>query len=108
MGLSTVRSREENEVPRDLKFALGFVGNEKRSNVALSRARSALVVVGNMRLLSADSQWHRIISLAMRKGFCVGDPFEMQQPWVVDGQTQRGVNTGADQELVARPWQRYE
>ena len=106
--LTTVRSRQENEFPQDLKFALGFVGNEKRSNVALSRARSALVVVGNLRLLSADRHWHQIIRLAMNKGYCAGQPFELQTPWIIDGQASQAVAGGAEQELVARAWQRFE
>ena len=106
--ISTVRSRQEDEVPQDLKFALGFVGNEKRSNVALSRARSLLVLVGNLRLLSADAHWHRIIQFAVQKGYCRGEPFELQRPWIIDGQAFQANGSGAEQELVSRPWQRLE
>lgn len=106
--LSTVRSRQENEVPQDLKFALGFVGHEKRSNVALSRARSMLVLVGNLRLLSADSHWHQLIRLASHKGYCTGEPFELQTPWTIDGARFQVGESGAEQELVSRPWQRFE
>ncbi|CAE7206629.1 mov10b.2 [Symbiodinium sp. CCMP2456] len=105
--ISTVRSRQENEVPMDLKFALGFVGNEKRSNVALSRARSMLVLVGNLRLLSADSHWNKIIRLAAERGYCSGQPFELQRPWIIDGRASQTAS-GAEQELVSRPWLRLE
>lgn len=105
--VSTVRSQAQDEVPRDMKFALGFVGNLKRSNVALSRARSALVLVGNLRLLSADAHWHHVIKIAQHMGCCRGQPFELQRPWVVEDRVQ-GSRQGADHELVARPWRVLE
>uniref|UniRef100_A0A3Q2E4J8 Putative helicase mov-10-B.2 n=1 Tax=Cyprinodon variegatus TaxID=28743 RepID=A0A3Q2E4J8_CYPVA len=58
--VSTVRSS-----PRyfdiDKNFSLGFVKNEKRFNVAVTRAKALLIVVGNPLVLNADSTWARFI-----------------------------------------------
>ena len=40
-----------NLLTSDLKHHLGFLGNPKRFNVAISRAKALLVVVGNPHLL---------------------------------------------------------
>ena len=44
----------------------------------------------------------------MNKGYCAGQPFELQTPWIIDGQASQAVAGGAEQELVARAWQRFE
>uniref|UniRef100_A0A3Q2CYX7 Putative helicase mov-10-B.2 n=1 Tax=Cyprinodon variegatus TaxID=28743 RepID=A0A3Q2CYX7_CYPVA len=58
--VSTVRSS-----PRyfdiDKNFSLGFVKNEKRFNVAVTRAKALLIVVGNPLVLNADSTWARVV-----------------------------------------------
>eukprot|EP00929_Paragymnodinium_shiwhaense_P086954 TRINITY_DN47309_c0_g1_i1.p1 TRINITY_DN47309_c0_g1~~TRINITY_DN47309_c0_g1_i1.p1 ORF type:complete len:928 (+),score=93.15 TRINITY_DN47309_c0_g1_i1:69-2852(+) len=106
--LSTVRSRRESEIPQDMKFAIGFVGNEKRTNVALSRACSALVVVGNLKLLSADPHWHEVIKIAKREGYCCGDVFALQPPQASSPPSRGAMGFAVDQEVVSRPWQRLE
>ncbi|XP_063226708.1 putative helicase mov-10-B.2 [Bacillus rossius redtenbacheri] len=61
--ISTVRSNA-NLLDYDRKFCLGFLTNEKRFNVAITRARSLLIVVGNPHLLDKDYNWRRLILLA--------------------------------------------
>ncbi|XP_034552596.1 putative helicase mov-10-B.2 isoform X2 [Notolabrus celidotus] len=58
--VSTVRSSPDY-VEIDQKFNLGFVKNEKRFNVAVTRAKALLIVVGNPRVLSTDPTWDRFI-----------------------------------------------
>jgi superfamily I DNA and/or RNA helicase len=53
--------------------SLGFLTNYKRTNVALSRAKSLLLVVGNMKLLSTDQTWSNAIGLAKNMGAMTGD-----------------------------------
>lgn len=56
--MSTVRSKRRKE---DKEFGLGFVGNAKRINVALSRARSLVVLFGNPLILGEDANWKMIL-----------------------------------------------
>uniref|UniRef100_A0A8C2AB75 RNA helicase n=1 Tax=Cyprinus carpio TaxID=7962 RepID=A0A8C2AB75_CYPCA len=58
--VSTVRS-SVNYVKMDQDFNIGFLSNEKRFNVAMTRAKALLVVVGNPVILSKDPTWQRFI-----------------------------------------------
>nr|CAH7724744.1 unnamed protein product [Callosobruchus chinensis] len=72
--LSTVRSCPEY-VTFDLAHKLGFVANPKRLNVAISRAKSLLVIVGNPKLLSQDVCWRSVIEYCLQKGCYLGCDF---------------------------------
>ncbi|XP_033741470.1 probable helicase senataxin isoform X2 [Pecten maximus] len=51
---------------------IGFVGNRKRMNVALTRARSAMYVVGNLRSLERPKQdWQVLISDAKKRSVII-------------------------------------
>jgi regulator of nonsense transcripts 1 len=39
------------------KGNIGFLENEKRINVALTRAKHGLIIVGNAETLRADPKW---------------------------------------------------
>ena len=65
--LSAVRSSQEH-VAFDTRHALGFLCNPKRFNVAITRARALLVVVGNPAVLSADANWAALLRHAVRHG----------------------------------------
>uniref|UniRef100_A0A8C2ZHV5 RNA helicase n=1 Tax=Cyclopterus lumpus TaxID=8103 RepID=A0A8C2ZHV5_CYCLU len=65
--VSTVRS-SPNYVEIDKQFNLGFVKNEKRFNVAVTRAKALLIVVGNPRVLNTDPTWARFIQYCRDEG----------------------------------------
>ncbi|CAK6951504.1 putative helicase mov-10-B.1 [Scomber scombrus] len=69
--VSTVRSSREY-VETDKQFNLGFVKNEKRFNVAVTRAKALLIVVGNPRVLNADPVWARFIQYCRDEGGYTG------------------------------------
>ena len=69
-----VRSSVEN-LGHDAKFGLGFIFNDKRFNVATSRAKSLLIVVGNPKLLQKDETWKRFINYCLNNQAVVGDSF---------------------------------
>uniref|UniRef100_A0A671YUC0 RNA helicase n=1 Tax=Sparus aurata TaxID=8175 RepID=A0A671YUC0_SPAAU len=67
--ISTVRS-SLHYVKMDEEFNIGFLSNEKRFNVAVTRARSLLIVVGNPVILNKDSTWKKFISYCVNeKGY---------------------------------------
>jgi helicase MOV-10 len=51
--LSTVRAETEH-ISSDVRYNLGFVANEKRFNVAITRAKALLIVVGSPTVLATD------------------------------------------------------
>ncbi|KAM3877752.1 putative helicase mov-10-B.1 [Diretmus argenteus] len=56
--VSTVRS-SMSYVKMDQDFNIGFLSNEKRFNVAMTRAKSLLIVVGNPVILNKDPIWQK-------------------------------------------------
>lgn len=58
--VSVVRSSPE-PVSVDMHRALGFVANARRLNVALSRARAVLIILGNPHLLALDMHWRSVL-----------------------------------------------
>ncbi|KAA8548661.1 hypothetical protein F0562_000345 [Nyssa sinensis] len=56
--ISTVRSTvKHNEFDRS--HCLGFLSNPRRFNVAITRARSLLIVIGNPHIISEDQYWNK-------------------------------------------------
>ncbi|XP_049290312.1 probable RNA helicase armi isoform X1 [Anopheles funestus] len=68
--MSVVRS-SRHHLTRDASTRLGFISAPKRINVAISRAKVALVVVGNPHLLATDGIWGSLLQSAMdRDSYC--------------------------------------
>ncbi|XP_021175631.2 putative helicase mov-10-B.1 [Fundulus heteroclitus] len=65
--VSTVRSNPRLTT-RQQHFSLGFVKSEKRFNVAMTRARNLLVVVGDPRVLELDPVWNKFIHYCSKEG----------------------------------------
>ncbi|KAK3556979.1 hypothetical protein QTP70_022320 [Hemibagrus guttatus] len=58
--VSAVRS-SKSYVKMDQDFNIGFLTNEKRFNVAMTRAKALLIVVGNPVILSKNPTWQRFL-----------------------------------------------
>ncbi|XP_022919700.2 probable RNA helicase armi [Onthophagus taurus] len=69
--LSTVRSNQDM-ISTDVKHHIGFVGQAKRMNVALTRAKALLVIIGNPHLLMQDVSWREVISYAIENKAYIG------------------------------------
>ncbi|KAJ3586367.1 hypothetical protein NHX12_012766 [Muraenolepis orangiensis] len=69
--VSTVRSSAQY-TDHDKQFTLGFVKNEKRFNVAVTRAKALLIMVGNPRVLSVDPVWNSFIEYCKDNGGYTG------------------------------------
>lgn len=48
--------------------SIGFVADERRLNVAITRARKALVIFGNQQTLSIDPVWRAMIRVLLLRG----------------------------------------
>lgn len=71
--ISTVRSTiKHNEFDR--VFNLGFLSNPRRFNVATTRARSLLIVVGNPHIISKDPNWDKLLRHCADNDSCQGCP----------------------------------
>lgn len=62
---SAVRSAKS----RGPRVHIGFVADERRLNVGLTRARASLLVVGNFRALQADANWRALLQHAKATGW---------------------------------------
>ncbi|KAI8927318.1 P-loop containing nucleoside triphosphate hydrolase protein [Entophlyctis helioformis] len=71
--ISTVRSNPDN-LAFDTRFALGFVADPKRFNVAITRAKSLLLIVGNANILLRDPSWRAWITFAYERSACKNMP----------------------------------
>lgn len=71
--LSLVRTSARN-LELDKKYNLGFVFNKKRFNVAVSRAMSLLIVVGDPLLFMKDHLWRQFLLYAIENKSYSGSP----------------------------------
>lgn len=65
--ISTVRTRDKY-LEHDKKFKLGFLFNPKRFNVAISRAKWLVIVLGDPMMLNKDPCWVEYMKTAHKFG----------------------------------------
>ncbi|KAM9147737.1 helicase MOV-10 [Pangshura tecta] len=85
--ISTVRSCTEY-LSKDEDFKLGFLKNPKRFNVAITRAKALLIIVGNPVVLSKDPHWNTFLRYCIAKGGYTGCPYaeeSMEEDSLVEG-----------------------
>ncbi|XP_031722662.1 RNA helicase Mov10l1 [Anarrhichthys ocellatus] len=72
--MSTVRSNESVQID-DLQNALGFLSNPKRFNVAITRPKALLLIVGNPHILIRDLCFRALLQYCFINGAYLGcDP----------------------------------
>lgn len=76
--LSTVRSTSDY-VSDDVRHALGFVASPRRLNVAITRARALLIILGNPKLLSQDIYWRSVLTYCIKNDSYTGCYFSLPQ-----------------------------
>ena len=69
MSDCTLQGREKDvaifsTVRTQVGRSIGFVADERRMNVGLTRARSSLIVIGNAKALRGDKRWGNLIKQA--------------------------------------------
>ncbi|CAI5968583.1 unnamed protein product [Closterium sp. NIES-65] len=77
--VSTVRSSQQY-VEFDYKHNLGFLANPKRFNVAVTRAKQLLIIVGNPNLLAQDRCWGALLQYCLRNKAYTGCPLPASIP----------------------------
>lgn len=82
--LCTTRSRKRF-LKMDEERGLGVINEAKRFNVALTRAKQGLVVIGNPKLLACDPQWVAFMEFCRRNGCWEVDPLPPGVAGAVDG-----------------------
>jgi len=63
---------------------VGFLRNEKRLNVALTRAQSLLIIIGNAATLQKCSIWNKFITYCYENKATVGDVFSVNHEGIGD------------------------
>jgi helicase MOV-10 len=85
--VSTVRSSLDI-LDNDLYFNLGFVSNPKRFNVAVTRAQSLLIIIGNPHVLVRDHCWGELIHYCDINNSCQGVRVSRRDGSLLDKQLQ--------------------
>jgi len=62
--ISTVRSVNENKIDAQIP-KLTFIFDSKRFNVAITRAKSLLIVVGNPHIHNKDARWKKLLKYCL-------------------------------------------
>ncbi|KAF8067812.1 P-loop containing nucleoside triphosphate hydrolase protein [Lyophyllum atratum] len=81
--ISTVRSSTEF-VEYDLRHTLGFVASPRRFNVAVTRAQSLLIVIGDPSVLSLDPLWRSFLNYIHHNNGWTGSPITWDPKAPVD------------------------
>ncbi|XP_028513457.1 protein ZGRF1 [Exaiptasia diaphana] len=78
---------------------VGFIDCDRRTNVALTRAKRHLLIVGNQRMLSSNKMWSNVIQHCKGQEGGVVTASDFQQSWQ-DGTT---VNKNGTHDNKAKP-----
>lgn len=76
--VSSVRSTVKHNV-FDKTYSLGFISNPKRFNVAITRAKSLLVIVGNPHIICKDTNWNQLLWYCVDNNSYQGCPLPDRQ-----------------------------
>lgn len=71
--ITTVRTNSDL-LESDRRHNLGFLSNPKRFNVAVTRAKSLLILIGSPQLLMEDPYWSELIRLCISRSGVAGIP----------------------------------
>lgn len=96
--LCVTRARKKF-VEQDQKIDWGIIGTPNKMNVALTRAKYGLIVVGKRELLVEDPNWKAFVSFCDRNGL-------VASPEPTDGRSGRGdaVDEGQEQTTRLEKW----
>ncbi|KAI0316082.1 AAA domain-containing protein [Amylostereum chailletii] len=83
--ISTSRSGidEEEDAPANNR-SIGFIGEGRRMNVAFTRAKSMLVIIGDPSALGRSELWRFFLNFVQTSGGCKGRPLRWNADENVD------------------------
>ena len=76
--ICTTRTTKKH-VSKDIECGFGMVGFKKRFNVAVTRARMGLVVIGNPEVLEMDECWRAFMGFCWRNGLWESGESEVER-----------------------------
>ncbi|KAG0152337.1 hypothetical protein CROQUDRAFT_649720, partial [Cronartium quercuum f. sp. fusiforme G11] len=82
--LSTVRSHHTKHIEDDRRRDRGLIFEAQRFNVAMTRAKELMIVVGNASTLTVDPHWRSFYHFTRRMGAYEGEPVEGLEDSVAD------------------------
>ncbi|KAM7272273.1 hypothetical protein ACFE04_026936 [Oxalis oulophora] len=92
--VSTVRSTiKHNDF--DKFYCLGFLSNPRRCNVAITRAKSLLIIVGNPHIVCQNPYWDKLLKYCMDNNSYLG----CRPPEREDDEEQELAKAGVDNEV---------
>ncbi|KAG8746581.1 hypothetical protein FRC10_004433 [Ceratobasidium sp. 414] len=97
--VSTVRS-SANQIEFDLRHTLGFVANDRRFNVTVTRAQALLIIVGDASVLGLDPLWRSFLTYIHEHGGWKGVPIPWQ-PTTAEAYNDAQRRTGAMGDLAS-------
>lgn len=106
--LSTVRSSDTSSASTRMNSSsIGFVADVRRMNVALTRAKLSLWILGNAKTLRRNSDWAALIKDAEERNLLisVGRPYKSMFDMILDkssNSNNSGGYRGTDSEKVER------
>merc|ERR1712223_1586091 len=98
--ISTVRSKP-TLLQSDYEHKLGFLNNPKRFNVAITRAKALMVVVGNPYLLNTDKYWKSLLKYIVENKCYKGVEFSVDPDEKLEQDGFVGVDVDGS-EIIAR------
>lgn len=70
--ISMVRGRSKTGSEEDKKFNLGFLVAKQRTNVALSRGKALMIIIGNPSTMLCSPEWKYVLTEAIKNNNYVG------------------------------------
>ncbi|CAN1285358.1 Probable RNA helicase SDE3 [Linum perenne] len=89
--VSTVRSTVKHN-DFDTTYSLGFLSNPRRLNVAVTRARSLLIIIGNPHIISKDPYWNQFLWYCVDNNSYQGCPLPERKEYPFDLEEERYLN----------------
>uniref|UniRef100_A0A915AFQ8 DNA helicase n=1 Tax=Parascaris univalens TaxID=6257 RepID=A0A915AFQ8_PARUN len=72
---------------------IGFLNDSRRLNVALTRAKYGVIIIGNAKILSRHPLWNQLLTMFKEKNCLVEGPLNNLKPSPITLSKPRGVNS---------------